>query len=84
MVLAVERLLHMQHFAVNIVAMATAMFVGVAVGRAAEGLNLLLYSDSANGTVAINWRKEQEGKNIENFAFYIDKNERFCFLHRKN
>lgn len=59
MVLAVERLLHMQHFAVNIVAMATAMFVEFAVVRAVEDPNLLLSLDSANGTIAVK-RKENE------------------------
>lgn len=57
MVPAVGRLLHMQHFAVNIVAMATAMFVEVAVVQAAEYPNLLLSLDSANGTIAVKRKK---------------------------
>lgn len=47
----------MQHFAVNIVAMATAMFVEVAVVQAAEYPNLLLSLDSANGTIAVKRKK---------------------------
>lgn len=62
MELAAERLLHRRHFAGDIVAMATAMFVGFAVDRAAAGPNLVLCSGSVNGTVAVNETRIEKKK----------------------